>query len=249
MKTCFRDKCSAMQYFSIKLSSFLAVLPLVSAINVDCSMSVPPPKYNPRSFHQLSRPGHNTMRLHLRRRTLWYPARPGLQSTSHFPNRSPNQASHPKVCRVEGLLSCVLMGSGGIRYGPLCEDAHCAPDTCTPAKCYREWQPKFHERMPCPWPGGDCKCARVYRGPSSTVTASLPGETCKVCPVDPNDGNTKYYCTEAGNKVNKYGPLCMGPNMTGSVCTGEGCFCDWLVTIDSEGWTNGTLDEGQEMER
>ncbi|KAF2264519.1 hypothetical protein CC78DRAFT_616681 [Lojkania enalia] len=143
-----------------------------------------------------------------------------------------------RVCRVgkEMNLYCVLWGSYGQMYGPLCEDNKCVDGKGTPEGCFCDWQPKEHERVPCPTPAGDCKCEYVLRSPSVTVTSVLPGETCMICPVDMN-GSISYQCTEIGNKKNGYGPLCTGPEF-GPQCRGNGCFCNWAMTTLGGGWKN-----------
>lgn len=63
-----------------------------------------------------------------------------------------------RVCRIDKQLMCVLWGSAGDRYGPLCEKPECPKGFSwrdqkgTPQGCHCDWQPKEHERMPCTRP-------------------------------------------------------------------------------------------------
>ncbi|PSN72766.1 hypothetical protein BS50DRAFT_168196 [Corynespora cassiicola Philippines] len=148
-----------------------------------------------------------------------------------------------RVCRVEGQLMCVLWGSPGTRYGPLCEEQECPNGSSwedgnnTPGNCHCDWQPKEHERIPCPTPAGDCKCSHVIHHSTETSTSTLPGETCMVCP---DTSNGPYRCTEPGNRMNRFGPLCTGPEL-GLECTGKSCICNWMTTTAGEAWKNETV--------
>ncbi|ORY15543.1 hypothetical protein BCR34DRAFT_558554 [Clohesyomyces aquaticus] len=124
-----------------------------------------------------------------------------------------------RVCRVVGELNCVLWGTNGMRYGPLCEDPTCPPYG-TSTKCACDWKPKFHERLPCTSPGGECKC----HPPNTNIT--IPGEKCEVCVENHTSGDV-YWCGEKGNAKNRYGPLCLGEEFSPN-CTGKGgCVCFW----------------------
>ncbi|KAF2680086.1 hypothetical protein K458DRAFT_393359 [Lentithecium fluviatile CBS 122367] len=150
-----------------------------------------------------------------------------------------------RVCTFDLIPLCVLWGSSGTRYGPLCE-----PSTCAPGKtwldgkdegrgCYCDWAPKQLDRELCPTPAGDCKCTHLIYNGTNTTTFSLPGQTCTVCPTTDASGHQTYQCTETGNKKNGYGPLCTG-NELGPQCTGKGCVCNWMVTMAGPGWRNET---------
>lgn len=166
-----------------------------------------------------------------------------------------------RVCRIDGSLYCVLWGSAGNMFGPLCDNQTCPPGYSwldgknTPERCYCDWQVKQHDRKPCPTtvredrparssvasipdPScqvGECKCSYDAIKPSGTVTSRLPGETCVICPVA-GMGDKGYICTERGNRANGFGPLCIGDEL-GSQCTGKnGCICNWLMSIDTPGW-------------
>ncbi|KAF2018944.1 hypothetical protein BU24DRAFT_489000 [Aaosphaeria arxii CBS 175.79] len=149
-----------------------------------------------------------------------------------------------RVCKVDGNFYCVLWGSPGWMYGPLCDATQCPPGTTwldgkiSPGNCYCDWNVKPHDRYPCPTPAGDCKCSYDDITPSGTTTSTLPGATCVICPEGPAAGG--YYCTERGNRANKYGPVCMG-NELGPQCTGKGCVCNWMTTMDGPGWRNDTV--------
>ncbi|KAF1996892.1 hypothetical protein P154DRAFT_579525 [Amniculicola lignicola CBS 123094] len=134
-----------------------------------------------------------------------------------------------RVCRVVGQLNCVLWGSSGTRYGPLCEDS----TNTFPAKCISNWKPKVHDRLPCPVPAGDCHCKHI----NSTGTFTLPHEDtlegadfCTVCPR-----GDELWCTEAGNKRNGYGPLCSGGRLR-PTCEGKGCYCNWMTSLTGSSW-------------